>query len=67
MWNDEIVEETRQARDRYAATFDFDLDAIYRYLKKREEQNPKKIISLPSKPPETIPQANRRSSGRKNG
>jgi hypothetical protein len=26
MWNDEIVEETRQLRDRYAAKFDYDLD-----------------------------------------
>ena len=24
MWNDEIVEETRQVRDRYAAKFDYD-------------------------------------------
>jgi hypothetical protein len=57
MWNDEIVEETRQARDRYAAKFDYDLDAIYRDLKNQEEQNPEKIISLPSRPPEIIPQA----------
>ena len=57
MWNDEIVEETRQARDRYAAKFDYDLDALYRDLKNQEEQNPEKIISLPSKPPEIIPQA----------
>jgi hypothetical protein len=57
MWNDEIVEETRQARDRYAARFDYDLDAIYRDLKKQEEQNPEKFISLPPKQPEIIPQA----------
>jgi len=38
MWNDEIVEETRQARDRYALKFDYDLDAIYCDLKKQEEQ-----------------------------
>ena len=57
MWNDEIVEETRQARDGYAAKFDYDLDAIYRDLKKQEEQNPEKVISLPPKPPEIIPQA----------
>jgi hypothetical protein len=51
MWNDEIVEETRQARDRYAAKFHFDLDAIYCDLKKQEEH----FISLPPKPPEIIP------------
>ncbi len=57
MWNDEIVEETRQARDQYAAKFNYDLEAIYRDLKKQEEQNPEKSVSLPSKAPETIPQA----------
>ena len=57
MWNDEIVEETRQVRDRYAAKFDYDLDAIYCDLKKQEEQDPEKFISLPPKQPEIIPQA----------
>ena len=52
MWNDEIVEETRQVRDRYAAKFDYDLDAIYCDLKKQEEQDPEKFISLPPKPHE---------------
>ena len=52
MWNDEIVEETRQVRDRYAAKFDYDLDAIYCDLKKEEEQNPEKFISLPPKQPD---------------
>ena len=57
MWNDEIVEETRKARDRYAAKFDYDLDAIYCDLKKEEEKYPEKFISLPPKPPEIVPQA----------
>jgi hypothetical protein len=57
MWNDEIVEETRQARDRYAAKFNYDLDAICRDLKKQETQNPERFVSLPSKQPESIPQA----------
>jgi len=57
MWNDEIVAETRQMRDRYAVKFNYDLDAIYCDLKKQEEQNPEKFISLPLKPREIIPQA----------
>lgn len=57
MWNDEIVEETRQVRDRYAVKFNYDLDAIYRDLKKQEEQNPEKFTSLRPKQPEIIPQA----------
>ena len=57
MWNDEIVEETRQARDQYAAKFNHDLEAIYRDLKKQEEQSPENFVSQPSKQPEPIPQA----------
>ena len=56
MWTDEIVEETRQERDRYAAKFNYDLEAIYRDLKKQEEQTPEKFVSLPAKEPETVPQ-----------
>ena len=62
MWNDEIVEETRQVRDQYAAKFNYDLEAIYRDLKKQEEQNPEKFVSRPSKEPETVPQATIRSN-----
>ena len=57
MWNDEIVEETRQVRDRYAIKFDYDLDAIYCDLKKQEAQDPEKFTSLPPKQLEIIPQA----------
>jgi hypothetical protein len=57
MWTDEIVEETRKARDQYAAKFNYDLQAIFRDLKKHEEQDPEKFVSLPSKQPETIPRA----------
>jgi hypothetical protein len=41
-----LFEETRQVRDGYAAKFDYDLEAIYRDLKKQEEQNPEKFTSL---------------------
>jgi len=58
MLNDKIVEETRQVRDRYAVRFEYDLDAIYCDLKKQEEQNPDRFISLPPKRPEIIPQTN---------
>ena len=57
MWTDEIVEETRKAREEYAAKFNYDLEAIYRDLKKQEEQSPEKLVSLSSKQPEYIPQA----------
>ena len=57
MWMDEIVEETRKAREQYATKFNYDLEAIYCDLKKHEEQSPEKFVSLPSKHPEPIPQA----------
>jgi len=39
MWQDPIVAEVRQAREAHAAQFSFDLQAIYRALKAREEQS----------------------------
>jgi hypothetical protein len=57
MWSDEIVEQTRQARDAYAAQFNYDLDAICNDLKKREAQSKRKIVSLPPKEPIVAPQA----------
>jgi hypothetical protein len=36
MTRDRIVEEVRRNRERYAARFDFDLQAIYRDLLERE-------------------------------
>ena len=50
-WKDEIVEEVRQAREAYAAQFDYDLKRMFEDLKKKEEQNPAARASLkPLKP-----------------
>lgn len=51
MWKDTIVEETRKARNEYAAKFNYDLDAMYEDLKKQEQQNKEKLVSLPPKEP----------------
>ena len=51
MWTDTIVEETRKARDEYAAKFNYDLDAMYEDLKNREQQNKERLVSLPPKKP----------------
>jgi hypothetical protein len=56
MWTDEIVEETRKTREEYAARFNYDLEAIYEDLKRQEQQSKRKIVSLPPREPETIPQ-----------
>ena len=52
MWKDEIVEEVRKARDEFAAKFDYDMDAIYREIKKQEAESGRKFVSFPPKPVE---------------
>ena len=37
--NDPIVDEVRRIRDAHAARFQYDLDAIYRDIKEREQQS----------------------------
>jgi hypothetical protein len=50
-WNDEIVEEVRQAREAYAARFGYDLKRMFEDLKKKEENNPVPRANLePLKP-----------------
>jgi len=51
MWMDEIVEATRREREAYAAQFDYDLQAIYRDLKAKEQQAGRPVVSLPPKRP----------------
>ncbi len=49
MWKDRIVEEVRKVREEHAAKFGYDIDAIYRDLKKQEKRSKRKVISLPTK------------------
>jgi len=49
MWKDSIVEDVRKVREEHAAKFDFNLDAIYQDLKKREKKSGRKIVSLAKK------------------
>jgi len=51
MWKDEIVEETRREREAYAAKFNYDLEAIYRDLKEKEQQSKHPLVSLSPKQP----------------
>ena len=52
MWNDEIVEEVRKVRDEYAAQFDYDLEAIFKDVKRQEEKSDREVVSRPPKKPE---------------
>jgi len=49
MWQDHIVAEVRKIRERHAAAFNYDLDAIYQDLKRQEKKSRRKFIALPSK------------------
>ena len=52
-WRDEIVEEVRANREAYAAQFNFDLQAIFEDLKKREQTHPERLAKL--RPPSRRP------------
>jgi hypothetical protein len=47
-WIDPIVEEVRRVRDAYAAKFNYELDAIFRDLKEKEERSGHKLVSAPN-------------------
>ena len=49
MWQDPIVEEVRAIRDSYAKQFDYDIETIYRDLKKQEANSGRAFVSLPPK------------------
>lgn len=46
MWNDEIVEEIHQIREAYAKSFNYDLDAIFEDLRKKEAESGREVVSL---------------------
>jgi hypothetical protein len=50
MWKDEIVEEIHRIREEYAKSFDYDLDAIFADLRKKEAESGRKVVSLLRKP-----------------
>ena len=41
--NDPIIDEIRQYREAYAASFNYDLDAMYEDIKKRENETKQRI------------------------
>lgn len=49
MWKDPIVEEVRKLREAHAKKFDYDLQAIYEDLKKREKTSGRQFTSLTPK------------------
>ncbi len=53
MWNDPIVEETRQLREEYAAQFKHDINAIFADICKRQKESNRKQVTLPARKPKS--------------
>ena len=49
MFTDPIVEEVRNARQRHAKRFNYDLKKIAEDLKEREKRSERRIVSFPPK------------------
>lgn len=50
MWTDEIVEEIHQIREEYAKSFNYDLDAIFADLRKKQAESGREVVNLSRKP-----------------
>jgi uncharacterized coiled-coil DUF342 family protein len=46
---DEIVEEVRKIRDQYAAQFNYDLDELFKDIKRLEKESKVPIVNLQPK------------------
>jgi hypothetical protein len=53
---DSIIAEVRRARDAYAKQFNYDIQAMWRDLKERQQKSGRKVVSLIPKRIEPIPQ-----------
>lgn len=51
MWKDPIVEETRKLRDEYARQLNYDIDAIFEDITRRQIESGKKLVSFPPRKP----------------
>ena len=47
MYDDPIVDEVRNVRDAHAAKFRYDLDAIFRDLKAKEQASGRQFVRYP--------------------
>jgi len=49
MWTDPIVDELHKIRQVNAERFNYDLDALFEYLKRQEKKGKRKVVTLPIK------------------
>jgi len=57
MWQDPVIQETRQCREAYAATFNHDQDAIFEDIRRRQRESDRKVVSFPPRKPNEKPSA----------
>jgi hypothetical protein len=50
MCKDEIVEQIHQIRDNYAKSFNYDLNAIFEDLRKKQAESGREVVTLSRKP-----------------
>ena len=50
MWKDEIVEEIHRIREEYAKSFNYDLNAIFADLRKKQQESGREVVTLSRKP-----------------
>lgn len=50
MWRDEIVEEIHRFREEYAKSFNYDLNAIFADLSRKQEESGREVVTLSRKP-----------------
>ena len=51
MFNDPIVEEVRRVRDKLAARFDYNIEAIVENARKEQEASGRKTVAFPPRKP----------------
>jgi hypothetical protein len=49
MWTDPIVDELHKIRQANTERFNYDLDALFDYLKRQEKKGKRKVVRLPIK------------------
>ena len=63
MWKDPIVAETRALREQYAKQFNYDAEAIFQDVLRRQRVSSHKFVAFPARKPvspkETVQQARR--------
>ena len=51
MWQDPIIQETRDRRERYAAQFNYDADAIFDDIRERQKESKRKRVKFSARKP----------------